>query len=74
MDRAKTQLEFEISEQLFEQKCAISERRLQILCESFIKLCENLPNMKELFQDEINELEELNIREDEVESELNNLL
>ena len=63
MDRPETELQFDLSEQLFESTCAVNARRIRILTDVFLKISENFPEVKKLCEEEIYMLQELNKRE-----------
>lgn len=66
LNNPDNELTFELSERLFEGRCELNAKRLNILTNSFIRFCNSSERLKEFFKQELEELHNLDIREDEL--------
>lgn len=65
----KLEFDFDVTEKLFENRCALNAKRIRVLNHTFLKLCDNFPKIKELFPEEIKILNELDRVEKEIDSQ-----
>ena len=66
MDRPETELNFQLSEEVFEGRCDLNIERIKILSRAFVKLCKSFSKIEEIFGGELQKLQDLDRREEDL--------